>query len=144
MLICIYSLELYGSLCTGKYRPRPVQKNSRRALYPGYPVRMKLNMADAFDGCDSRAAQQHKHFLHSAPQIKNNEAFENLSCKKVSIWGFSSVLRVEMGCCAAVQRHEKVCTLRFCMKQLKLFSDISNFFIIIVAFFFQTHSVIVI
>lgn len=97
-------------------RPPSAQKNSRRGQYPGYPVRMKLNMADAFDGCNSRAAQQHKHFLHSAPQIKNNEAFENLSCKKVSIWGFSSVLRVEMGCCAAVQRHEKVCTLSFCMK----------------------------
>ena len=89
--------------------PLHLKKNSMRGLYPGYPVRMKLNMADAFGGCDSRAAQQHKHFLHSAPQVKNNAAFDNLSCKKVSVWGVSSVLRVEMGCCAAVQRPEKVC-----------------------------------
>ena len=31
----------------------------------------------------------------------------------------------------------------FVRKNLKLSSDVSNFFIIIVAFFFQTHSVIV-
>ena len=85
-------------------------------------------MAEAFDGCDSRAAQQHKHFLHSTPQIKNNEAFDNLSCKKVSIWGFSSVLRVEMGCCAAVRRHEKVCTLGFCAKESKVVFGCKQFF----------------
>ena len=89
---------------------------------------MKLNMAEAFDGCDSRAAQQHKHFLHSTPQIKNNEAFDNLSCKKVSFWGFSSVLRVEMGCCAAVPRHEKVCTLGFCAKESKVVFGCKQFF----------------
>ena len=95
-------------------------------------------MADAFDGCDSRAAQQHKHFLHSTPQIKNNEAFDNLSCKKVIIWGFSSVPRVEMGCCAAVQRHEKVCTLGFCVKEsTKVVFGYKQFFLSLLLLFFS-------